>query len=96
MITNAGSTALGLLAVVITVPLTLSYLGEERFGVWMTIASLSGVLSILDLGVGNAMINRVVAAKATGDALYLRRVITQGLLLLSAIGLTCTPARPAT
>ena len=88
MVTNAGSTALGLLAFAITVPLTLSYLGEERFGVWMTIASLSGVLSFLDLGVGNALINRVAAAKATGDAFHLRRVITHGLLLLSAIGLT--------
>src|SRR5712691_3374482 len=86
--TNIVSTALGMLAFVITVPLTLSYLGEERFGVWMTVASLAGMLSFLDLGVGNALINHVATAKATGNSLQLRRVITHGLLLLSAIGLT--------
>jgi O-antigen/teichoic acid export membrane protein len=88
IVANVVSTALGMLAFVITVPLTLSYLGEERFGVWMTVASLAGMLSFLDLGVGNALINHVATAKATGNSLQLRRVITHGLLLLSAIGLT--------
>ncbi len=88
IVTNVVSTALGMLAFVITVPLTLSYLGEERFGVWMTVASLAGMLSFLDLGVGNALINHVATAKAADDSLQLRRVITRGLLLLSAIGLT--------
>jgi O-antigen/teichoic acid export membrane protein len=88
IITNVVSTALGMLAFAITVPLTLSYLGEERFGVWMTVASLAGMLSFLDLGVGNALINHVATAKASGDSVRMRRVITHGLLLLSAIGLT--------
>ena len=88
IVTNVVSTALGMLAFVITVPLTLSYLGEERFGVWMTVASLAGMLSFLDLGVGNALINHVATAKAADNSRELRRVITRGLLLLSAIGLT--------
>ena len=87
IVTNVVSTALGMLAFVITVPMTLSYLGEERFGVWMTVASLAGMLSFLDLGVGNALINHVAMAKAADNSLQLRRTITHGLLLLSAIGL---------
>jgi O-antigen/teichoic acid export membrane protein len=87
IVTNVVSTALGMLAFVITVPLTLTYLGDERFGVWMTIASLAGMLSLLDFGVGNALINHVATAKAADNPLQLRRVITHGLLLLSAIGL---------
>jgi O-antigen/teichoic acid export membrane protein len=87
IVANAASLALGVLAVVITIPLTLPYLGEERFGVWMTIASLAGMLSFLDLGIGNSLVNRVAAASATGDPAALRRTIARGLTLLSVVGL---------
>lgn len=87
IVANAASIALGVLAVVITIPLTLPYLGEERFGVWMTVASFAGMLSFLDLGVGNGLINRVARASATDDPGALRRTITRGLLLLTIIAL---------
>src|SRR5437879_5520509 len=79
---NFLSTLLGLLAILITVPLTLPYLGEERFGVWMTIASLAATLSFLDLGIGNALINHVASASAANDPPRLRQAISRGLLLL--------------
>jgi O-antigen/teichoic acid export membrane protein len=84
---NFASTGLGMLALIITVPMTLPYLGQERFGVWMTVASFAGMLSFMDLGVGNGLINRVAAAKATGDHCKLQFTITHGLAVLSIIGL---------
>jgi O-antigen/teichoic acid export membrane protein len=83
---NFLSSLLGLLTLVVTVPLTLSYLGEERFGVWMTIGSLATLLSFLDLGIGNGLINRVARAKAEAAQPDLPSVISHGLLVLLAVG----------
>lgn len=86
ILANFVSAGLGLIALVITVPLTLPYLGEERFGVWMTVSSLAGMLSFMDFGVGNGLINRVAAATAKDDPAHLRFVISHGLMVLLAIG----------
>ena len=48
---NILSRGLGMIAMIFTVKLTVPYLGAERFGVWMTIASFAGMLSFMDLGV---------------------------------------------
>lgn len=85
---NFASTGLGMLALIITVPMTLPYLGQERFGVWMTVASFAAMLSFMDLGVGNGLVNRVSAAKATGDHSKLQFTIFHGLVVLTLIGLS--------
>ncbi len=82
-----ASTGLGLVTLIISVPLTLPYLGQERFGVWMTVSSFGVLLSFMDFGVGNALINRVAAANATGDRTALRFTITHGMTILTVIGI---------
>lgn len=84
---NFASTGLGMLALIITVPMTLPYLGPERFGIWMTVASFAGLLSFMDLGVGNGLINRIASVNATGDRQKLQFVVVHGLILLTLIGL---------
>lgn len=42
-----------------SVRIALPYLGVERFGIWMLIASFVGLLSFLDFGIGNTLVNRV-------------------------------------
>lgn len=83
---NILSTGFAMLALLITVPLTLPYLGEERFGIWMTVSSISALLSFMDFGIGNGLINRVAQANASPDKKELGFVVTHGLLLLVAIG----------
>lgn len=80
------SNILGMVVLVITVPLTLSYLGEERFGVWMTIGSLAALLSFLDLGIGNGLVNRVAHARVDPDKEILPSVIAHGLIVLILVG----------
>ncbi|QEP43546.1 polysaccharide biosynthesis protein [Ectothiorhodospiraceae bacterium BW-2] len=77
---------MGLLVLIITVPMTLGYLGEERFGVWMTFASMAAMLSFLDLGVGNGLISRV-AQMSSGQIELLQLTISRGITLLFIIGL---------
>jgi len=86
MAANVLSRGVAMLVMVLTVSLTIPYLGAERFGVWMTIASFVGMLSFLDLGVGNALINKVSQAVAQNNPDVLRRTISGGLGFLFILG----------
>lgn len=85
VIANAVNRAFGMLVMVLSVRWTLPYLGSERFGVWMTIASFAAMLSFLDLGIGNALTNRVAQASAQGHGTLLRRAVTGGLGVLAIL-----------
>jgi O-antigen/teichoic acid export membrane protein len=57
--------ALNIVISFLSVPLTVHYLGAERYGVWLTISSLITWMSMTDFGLaGNALIN--VLAEASG------------------------------
>ncbi|RXK81497.1 MATE family efflux transporter [Chlorobaculum sp. 24CR] len=86
MIANGVSKSFSMLVVVLGVRWTIPYLGAERFGVWMTIASISGILSFLDLGIGNALTNHVARAVTEKDRFILQRAISGGLGILLLLG----------
>jgi len=86
-ITSLASRGLSMVLLVLGVRLTVGYLGTTRFGVWATFASLTAMLSLLDLGVGNALVNRVAHAAALDDQVALRRIVSGGMGLLAIIGL---------
>ena len=46
----------GLVSFLVIVALTVPYLGPERYGVWMTVLSVVGLLTLANLGMGNALI----------------------------------------
>ncbi|MEO6289138.1 MAG: oligosaccharide flippase family protein [Ginsengibacter sp.] len=48
----------------VTVPLTVKYLGAERYGLWMAISSVIALMGFADLGLGNGLLNAV--SKANG------------------------------
>src|SRR6185437_2128719 len=86
-VANVGSKGLSLLVLYVSVPLTISYLGPARFGVWMTLASLISFLGFLDFGIGSSLLNEVAHHGAWEDRERLKQVITHGLLLLAFLGL---------
>jgi O-antigen/teichoic acid export membrane protein len=76
----------GMGLILLTVRWAAPQLGPERFGVWATFSSLATTVTFLDLGVGNALVNRIAHATASGDSQRLRVVVTGGLAWLVAIG----------
>lgn len=70
-----------------TIPITLAYLGVERFGIWMTISSLVGLLAFADLGIGNGLVNLVANANARADHVALRRHVSNATFALSVVSL---------
>lgn len=63
---TGGSTAIvriiSALVNLVTVPLTVHYLGSERYGLWMAISSVLALMSFADLGLGNGLLNAVSRA----------------------------------
>jgi O-antigen/teichoic acid export membrane protein len=69
-----------------TVPLTIHYLGKERFGLWMTISSVLAVAAFADFGIGNGILNSVSDAYGKDDRDTIHHVVSSGLAVLFAIG----------
>jgi len=69
----------------VTVPLTLKYLGNERFGLWMTISSVLAMASFADFGVGNGVLNTVAKAMGKDDIEGVRKAASSGFAILSSI-----------
>jgi O-antigen/teichoic acid export membrane protein len=65
--TSVAARLTALLVALITIRLTIGYLGAARYGLWMVITSVTAFLAFSDLGVGNAIINRMSAAFASGE-----------------------------
>ena len=62
------SKALTLVISFVSVPLTVHYLGSERYGVWLTIGSLLTWMSMTDFGIaGNALVNLLADAHGKED-----------------------------
>ncbi len=85
--TTAGLALRGssFVVVLVTVPLTLGFLGPVRFGLWMTIASVVALLGATDLGIGNGVLNNVARAFGQGDAMAVRRYLASGFAALAGI-----------
>lgn len=64
----------------LTVPLTIGYLGPERYGLWTTITSMLAMLAFVDLGIGHGLTTEVAAATGRGER-QLTRWISSGFLL---------------
>lgn len=84
-VTSFGSKGIALLTTAITVPLTLGYLGSERFGVWMTLSAIVALLGFTDLGLGNSLLNGVAHAAGRDDRPLIRTNVSNGLAMLLAV-----------
>jgi O-antigen/teichoic acid export membrane protein len=71
----------------ISIPLTLQYLGIERFGLWMTISSVIAMLAFADLGIGNGLLNAISEANGKDDHASVRRYISSAFVILTGIAL---------
>ena len=75
-------------ATLISVPLTLHYLGAERYGMWMAMSSLIAMLSFADFGIGNGLLNAVAQANGRDDRAAIRGLVSSAFFVLSAVALT--------
>ena len=89
-IVRGGATAVvaklvGLGAGFAAVPLTLHYLGSERYGLWATLFSILSWLSLADLGLSNGLITALSEAFALGRRDLAREYVSTSFWGLWAI-----------
>ncbi len=77
--------AVGLGCSFLIVPLTLGYLNNEVYGIWMTLTSILYWFSFFDIGLGNGMRNYLTEAISRKDFAKARGYLSTTLLLVSAI-----------
>ena len=70
------------------VPMLLHFLGERNYGVWLTISSFLGWSTLLDLGVGNGLKNRLSEALADGRKHELSTYTSSAYAMLSVVALS--------
>lgn len=81
----ALSKALSVLATLVSIPLALAYLGDERFGIWSTLSALVLALQFADLGLGNGVVNAVSTAFGARDTAALKRYVSSAAYTLLAV-----------
>lgn len=52
---------------IVLVPMTLAYLSQTRYGIWLTLSSIIGWVSWMDIGLGNGLRNEFAKAMAIND-----------------------------
>jgi O-antigen/teichoic acid export membrane protein len=69
----------------IIVPLTLGYVGEVEYGIWMTIASIIAWFSFFDIGLGNGLRNKLAESLAKDDLETARVYVSSAFALITII-----------
>ncbi len=72
------------------VPLLLDYLGQEEYGVWLTISSVVIWFGFFDIGLGHGLRNKLSVALANKDLILAKKYIstTYAVLLIVAVSLS--------
>ena len=86
-VTSLLGHALGIGTGLLNMRLTLSYLGKERYGLWLATSSLLTWAALADFGLGRGLQNHLGAAYAYDDKAGAGRYVSTGFVTLCAVAL---------
>lgn len=86
-VASIAARGIQVLTSLVTVPLTLHYLGSQRYGMWMVMSSLIAMLGFADLGIGNGLLNAISGAYGRDDRGEAARYVSSAFFALVAISL---------
>jgi O-antigen/teichoic acid export membrane protein len=85
--TSFVSKAITIFISLVSIPLTIRYLGTERYGVWLTIGSLLTWMALADFGLaGTALVNVIAEADGKDDRELAREYVASAFWTLCFIG----------
>lgn len=73
-----------LIAIMALVPVSIAYLGEVEYGIWLTLHSILMWLVNMDLGLGNGLRNKLAEAFALSDLKLARNYVSTAYAIFSA------------
>lgn len=74
-----------LFASLVIIPMTVQYLGTERYGMWMTINSFTIISSFADIGMGNGLLSHISQAFSKGDCVIANKYVSNTFYVLVVI-----------
>jgi O-antigen/teichoic acid export membrane protein len=77
--------AVALLALYVSVPLAVGYLGAERYGVWMTAISAAGLLGFATLGLEKGLLNALAVADGCDNRAAARRLVSTTFFMMGGV-----------
>ncbi|WP_426292926.1 lipopolysaccharide biosynthesis protein [Dyadobacter endophyticus] len=76
---------IAMLISLVQVPLLFKHLGNESYGIWLTILSVVSWLSLSDIGIGNGLRNRVAEALALNNRTAAKEYVSTAYVCLGSI-----------
>jgi O-antigen/teichoic acid export membrane protein len=84
---SIASKGVNLIVNIVSVPLLLNYLGQERYGMFAMVTSLLGFMTFSDLGLGLGLQNRIPEYKLSEDKTLIQRAISTTFFTLVGISI---------
>lgn len=81
LLIKGGNIAIGFMLV----PMTIHYLDETKYGIWLTLSSIIGWFSLADIGLGNGLRNKFAASLAKGEYELAKIYVSTTYAIVSAI-----------
>lgn len=76
---------LSILIDILLVPLTIGYVNEATYGIWLTLSTMVGWMSFFDIGINNGLKNRLAEAIAKQDYDLGKKYVSTTYSILSMI-----------
>ncbi|WP_234123163.1 oligosaccharide flippase family protein [Clostridium hydrogenum] len=71
----------------LTIPLTLKYLNNERYGIWQTILTIISWAALSNFGIGNGLRNKVTKCVTENDNKRLKEYISNAYIYITVISI---------
>ena len=82
IVLSFGIKAADTLMYMLLVPLTLGYLNEYEYGIWLTINSILMWINSFDIGLGNGLRNKLAEALAKDDKQLCKEYVSTSIIML--------------
>lgn len=82
---NAVVKGMSIILSLLIIPLTIGYVSEYDYGIWITLSSVIGWLSYFDVGVNNGLRNKLTEAISQGNMVLAKQYVSTTYAILTCI-----------
>jgi O-antigen/teichoic acid export membrane protein len=86
-LTLAFARAAALLSLLVLVPVLLNHLDQRRFGLWMTLSSLTAPMALADFGLGYGLMSATARAQVRAGTVGVQRLVSSAFAAITTIAL---------
>src|SRR5438128_427667 len=89
-VAGTASRAISILVKLVSIPLSLTLLGAEGYGIWLTLVALMAWMGLADLGAPAGLYNSLTQALSRNDTIEARGLVSSAFFTLLVLCLLAT------